>query len=313
MSSGDTPEPGPDEFESLIEPLLFDGGSPGSNPELRLLPSQSTSGRSRAAGTVTGDAVWVCAADLEVIAGSVAGSGGADPRQVAAGWVQRGLALARKRRLSVVLEGRFRSPELIAGIVRLFADAGYRTSLTAVAERWAEVRMSDASVRFDALRRGHAGARQDAVDRVDLAAIVGSAGVDRVTVLDRTGAVVSEGERGSDEYVRAPSALEDAAAARLGTMRSTLWLSQLRRMTRFAGELRMAPRWAVDELIDLHEVALSEIVPELPIPAGSETMRVQVERLTATLTALQLAVQDDAADLAAPAVVLQPDGPTVIR
>lgn len=313
MSSGPPAGSPADPFESLVEPFLFDGASQGPTPELHLLPSQHASGRSRAAGTIASDAVWVCSADLEVIAGSVAGNGDDDPRQVAAEWVQRGLALARERRLSVVLEGRFRSPVLAAGIVRLFGDAGYRTSLTAVAERWAEVRMSDASGRFDALRRGHASAGEDAVDRVDLAAIVGSAGVDRVTVLDRTGAYVSGGERGSVGYAAAPSALEDAAADHLGTLRSTLWLSQLRRMTRFAGELRTAPRWAVDELIDLHEVALSEIVPELPIPAGSETMRVQVERLTTTLTTLRRAVQDDAADLAAPAVVLQPDGPTVIR
>lgn len=313
MSNGTPADAPADPFESIVAPLVLDGASQGPTPELRLMPSQSVSGRSRAAGTIASDAVWVCAGDLEVIAGSVAGSGDADPRQVAAGWVQRSLALARERRLSVVLEGRFRSPELVAGIVGLFGDAGYRTSLTAVAERWAEVRMSDASVRFDALRRGHAGAREDAVDRTDLAAIVGSAGVDRVTVLDRTGAVISEGERGSDEYVRAPSALEDAAAARLGTMRSTLWLSQLRRMTRFVGELRSAPRWAVDELIDLHEVALAEIVPELPIPAGSETMRVQVERLTATLTTLRHSLRDDAADLASPTVLRQPDGPTAIR
>ncbi|SBS71898.1 hypothetical protein MIPYR_20286 [uncultured Microbacterium sp.] len=116
--------------------------------------------------------------------------------------------------------------------------------------------------------------------------------VQQVVVLSRTGDVAFRSANA--DHAGAVSAFEAAAAERLGTLRSTLWLSQLRHMTRFLGSQRSAPRWAVDDLIDLHEFALTEIVPELPIPADSEFNRIQVARLSATLSVLRDAPGTDA-------------------
>lgn len=76
----------------------------------------------------------------------------------------------------------------------------------------------------------------------------------------------------------------------MGTLRSAQWLSQLRHMSRFVAERRTVPRWALEDLAVLHELALSEVVPSLPLPSGSETQRVQVESLRAGLAALTRAL-----------------------
>lgn len=300
------------DFDETVAPLLFADAVASPHPRLHLALSASARGYSRAIGRIPDAGVVLNARDLEPLALGAGAATAADSSQVAAQWLQRGLTEARERRASVTLEGTFRSPALVIGVAQLFAEAGYETGVATVAERVAEVRMADASRRFDVelrQRRTHAHPPSVRVESLEplLSAVVDSRVADRVLVLDRDGhAVVDEG-RDSPEYASAARMFAEAAARPLGTLRSAGWLSELRHMTRFLAQQGPAPRWAVEDLIGLHEFALTDIVPELPIPADSETRHVQVARLSGTLSALRESLtstvpQDPTAAVALPVV-----------
>ncbi len=56
-------------------------------------------------------------------------------------------------------------------------------------------------------------------------------------------------------------------------------------------------------MIDLHETALREIIPELPVPAGSKVVAAQEHRSASELVALRkLLVAERPVDAAAPVV-----------
>lgn len=302
-----------DQFDEVIAPLLFGRTGAVTSPQLTLVLSASATGRSRATGRVAGDAVVLNARDLEILALELLAEGQAPLSTVAADWLQRGLAEARERRTSVVLEGAFRSPQLVTALARQFSKAGFRTRVVAVAERPCEVRMSDASRRLHAHLRptGQAPVPEhlDVPVENTLRAIATANVVEQVTVWDRAGAPVIDVVASDPSWGDAADRFAEAAAHPLGTLRSALWLSELRHMTRALVRERTAPRWAVDELIALHEVALAEIVPELTIPADSEASQVQEERLQATLSALRKSVSSDMSeDRTSPVLTATVDG-----
>lgn len=279
-------------FHQAVEPLLFARVQSVAHPSLTLLASPVATGRSRALSRFATDAVVLNAADLGLLARD-----GTDAAAAAAALLQLALAHARQNRFSVVLDGHFRTPAVAVGVSRLFASSGYSTRFIAIAERDSEVRMSAASSRLLEWRRGSNEAASARTATVSLLPVLSAvtedpSAVQQLVILSRTGDVVFSSVNSSHDG--AASAFEAAAAERLGTLRSTLWLSQLRHMTRFLGSQRSAPRWAVDDLIDLHETALTEIVPELPVPADSEFSRIQVQRLSATLSVLRNSVGTDA-------------------
>lgn len=279
-------------FDQLISPALFADAVVVACPRLHLALSASVTGRSRAIGRLEDAGVVLNARDLELLAVGAGATTRADSAQVAAQWLQRALTIARERRVNVTLEGTFRSPALVIGIAKLFSDAGYETRVATVAERATEVRMADASRRFDAeLRRRrtaipHPTGSSESVAPL-LSAIVDSRTLDRVTVFDRDGLTVVDAGQEDLTYASAPEAFASAARQPFGTLRSAAWLSELRHMTRFLAQQGPAPRWAVEELIALHQLALTDVVPELPIPADSETRHVQESRLSATLAVLR--------------------------
>ncbi len=288
------PEPPASEvtFDHLVSPLLFADAVAAAHPRLHLALSASATGRSRAIGRLEDAGVVLNARDLELLALGVGAATAADSAQVAAQWLQRALTVAREQRVNVTLEGAFRSPALVIGIAQLFSDAGYETRVATVAERVAEVRMADASRRLDVkLRRRSTGVPYPTGTSESVAplltAIVDSRTLDRVMVFDRDGLTVVDAGQEDLTYASAPEAFASAARQPFGTLRSAAWLSELRHMTRFLAQQGPAPRWAVDELIALHHLALTEIVPELPIPVDSETRHVQESRLSATLAALR--------------------------
>lgn len=286
MAESSTPDSGlEDHFHQVIEPLLFAPAQSATHPSLTLLASPLPTGRSRALARFAADSVVINAADLRLMAPAES-----DAAEAAAGLLQLALAHARQNRFSVALDGHFRTPAVAVGLARLFSSSGFSTRFVTIAERDAEVRMSAASSRLLEWHRGSDDAATGRTAAVSLLPVLQAVAADpsavqHLVVLSRVGDVVFSSA--NTDHERAVSAFETAASERLGTLRSTLWLSQLRHMTRFLGSQRSAPRWAVEDLIDLHELALTEIVPELPIPADSEFTRIQVERLSATLSVLR--------------------------
>lgn len=289
--SGPAPSVSAVGFDETVAPLMFADAVASAHPRLHLALSASARGYSRAIGRIPDAGVVLNARDLEALALG-AGATAADSSQVAAQWLQRGMTEARERRVSVTLEGTFRSPALVIGVAQLFAEARYDTCVATVAERVSEVRMADASRRFDVELRQRRTVAHSPTVRVEsldplLTAVVDSRVADRVLVLDRDGHAVVDAGRDSPDYAISARMFADAAARPLGTLRSAGWLSELRHMTRFLAQQGPAPRWAVEDLIALHELALTDIVPELPIPADSETRQVQVARLSGTLSTLR--------------------------
>lgn len=282
-----------DVFERIIVPLIFGGHGRSPEPTLTLLLGALSSGRSRATGRILAedapDAAVVNAADLRSFYPASSEATPDDVASAAAEWLQQALGYAREQQRSLILEGSFRSPALVAGIARLFRDAGFRTRLVAVADRATETRMSAASLQLERMRAGLPGdSHGQAIDVAELVrAVSAKAAIDRVTILHRDGRVAYDSgsaESGSSDVV---SAFEAAQREPLGTLRSALWLSELRHATQFATRARGVPQDAIAALVDLHGVALAEIVPELPIPVSSDARQIQEERLQASLTGLR--------------------------
>ncbi|GAA3920700.1 zeta toxin family protein [Microbacterium invictum] len=304
-------------FENLVVPVVFGEAGPSDEPTLTLMLGALSSGRSRATARVraqdTPDAAVVNAADLRSFYPDSSRPTPDDIVSAAAEWLQRSLAHAREQRRSLIVEGNFRSPALVAGIARLFQDAGFRTRLVAVADRDAETQMSAISLRLEQARAGlHVDPHTDAVDLVEWMRAVGAEGtIDRTTILHRDGRVVFDDAADEPGHDDAVAAFEAARREPLGTLRSTLWLSELRHASQFARTLRDVPHDATVALIDLHEAALDEVVPELPIPVDSDARRIQEERLQASLTELRELVSAEVRKSRTPEVQEDLTGPVV--
>ncbi len=306
-------------FDDIVSDLVLGSAEASAAPTLRVVLSESGNGRSRATGRAHGGGPVINARDLEILAHRLLGEG-EDPRKTAAAWLQRLLTAARERRISVTLEGAFRSPGLVVGLSRLFAGAGYSTEVWTMVFRPVEARIADASRRFDThLRRTdvpHASLDTAPTDiATTLNAVTQAEAIDRVVILDRDGTTVLDAAKGEADFDTASDAFHESAGRPLGTMRSTLLLTELRRMTHLLSEIRSTPGWAVDDLVELHELALTDLIPELPIPAESDAARIQEERMRATLTVLRNLRTPETPDsgTSGPVVAPQPDGPGISR
>lgn len=234
-----------------------------------------------------------------------------------ADWLRACLAFARENHRSLILEGQF-SPTAVLGITDRFSGAGFRTRVVISGARRAECLLSAVSHYLRSVQAGM-GVRfvsRDAVDReldsgrMLTAALESSDAVDRVSVVSREGKILFDAERGAGErpFQGASAAFGVAQSERLTSLQSTQWLSELRRVTDYAATLRDAPRALVEALVDLHETALREIIPELPVPAGSKAAAVQERRAAAELVALRRSLSSTSpVDVAAP--VVGPAGP----
>ncbi len=289
--------------ESMLAPLstALTAAGPASlspraanDPTLTIFFGSTGGGRSRALARALNGA-WPAtvlnARDLVLL---VHGADGRDSRDTStAEDLQHLLAGARAERQPVALEGIFRSPALVSGIARTFATAGFSTRVVAIADSAAEIRLGSASIGLSALRERGIADRVPHFDAVDdlLGAVALDPHVHRVTAFDRAGGIIVDA---ADPGQRADVATRyrKAAAGPLGTLRSVQWLSELRHMGRFVAERQSAPRWALEDLAVLHEVALNEVLPTLAVAANSETMRLQTDRLQRGLTALRLALVD---------------------
>lgn len=234
-----------------------------------------------------------------------------------ADWLRACLAFARENHRSLILEGQF-SPTAVLGITDRFSGAGFRTRVVISGARRAECLLSAVSHYLRSVQSGM-GVRfvsRDAVDReldsarMLTAALEFSDAVGRVSVVSRNGKILFDQERGTGErpFQGASAALGAAQSERLTSLQSAQWLSELRRVTDYAATLRNTPQALVEALVDLHETALREIIPELPVPAGSKAAAVQERRAAAELVALRRSlVVAPPVDVAAP--VVGPEGP----
>lgn len=309
-------------FREDILPLLFPNTRATGVPMLTLVTGQPGSGRAQAVArlrselehdvsVLSGDelrAFHPARAQLDAV-GSIEAVD--ELGASAAEWLRAGLAYARDAHQPLIVDGSFATARVALGTAQRFAKAGFQTRIVIVGSRRAESLLSAVSLYLRGLQTGGPAhfVSRDAHDRgfdgthALAAALEKSDEVDRVSVLGRGGATIFDKVRGHDDrpFAGATAALREAQSERLTTLRSAQWLSELRRVTEFAATIRNVLRPLTDVLIDLHETALAEIIPELPVPPGSKVVALQEHRSAIDLVALRRSrIEAGRVDAAAP-------------
>ena len=238
--------------------------------------------------------------------------------QATAGWMRECIRYARENERSLLLEGAFQDPAVAVATVARFAAAGFQTRVVVVASRRAESLLSVASLYLSNVHAGKLArlvsreAHDRAYEATRALALVaaGASTVGRLTVIGRNGDVVFDAHRtdGEAAFLGAVAALESEQSARLTRFDATQWLSELHHMTDFAMTRRDLPREATQLLVELHEVALREVIPELHVPSDGKFISAIEQKTITRLGDLQRSLpREEVIDLAAP--VATPVGP----
>ncbi|NYE18107.1 zeta toxin family protein [Microbacterium immunditiarum] len=322
------PEPTPEElariFVDEIRSILFPDDAASDSPALILLGGQPGAGKSRATHSLLREydfePVPLSGDDLRAFHPRYRELITRDPihapdafAPVTAAWVRAAIDHARNTQRSLLLEGTFHTPELTLATARAFSDAGFQVHVVATGASRADSLLS-ATSRYFRSRRENLPARftsRTAHDRgydgttALVAQLETSPHIDRVTILDRDGKAGFDVRRATPhlpdgEFTTATAALERARTRRVGTRTAVAWLSELRRMTQYAEATRQVTTQTAELLIPLHEIAVRDIVPTIPLPAGSEPGRKLETRVAQDLAALRRAVVALDPDAAAP-------------
>lgn len=305
---------------------LFNGLKPSANPTFAILAGQVGAGAGRAIGSIRAehgrDLVPVSADDLRAFHPRFldksfmdSSAGRRELAESTASWLQAALTHARENRLPMTLEGAFRSPDAALGVAHRFAADGYEVELVVVAVREEESLLAATSGSLRRMREhrptGFTSVLEHAETFRGTRALVAAAGndsaVNRISVFGRHGDVVFDERRspGVETFRDATGALVSAQAERMTSLESAQWLGELRRVTAYARTLRAMPLVVRESLIELHQMAIQRVVPELPVPVGSEVIEIQQRRLAADLIDLHRgAARPEPPDAAAP--VAQP-------
>ncbi len=300
-----------------------------SQPALTLLAGQPGAGRARATRRLITDhgpdVAVVSSEDLRAfhpLFSQLASTRSPDALEgvtrATAAWMRDCIRYARENERSLLLEGAFQDAAVAVGTAQRFAAAGFQTRVAIVASRRAESLLSVASLYLSNLRAGKLArlVSREAHDRAlegtrGLAAgAANSASVDQLTVIGRNGDVVFDARRadGDGVFRGAAAALEGAQSARLSQFDATQWLSELHHATDFALTRRDLPRDVSELLLELHEVALREVIPELYVPSDGKFVSAIEQKTASRLSELQRSLpREQAVDLAAP--VVTPSGP----
>lgn len=322
------------QVQDVVLRVLFDGAEPSDAPTFVLLAGASGAGAGRAIARLRrehgGDLVPITVEDLQAFHPRYLDSwfrqspeGQQELSRHAAGRLQAAITHARENSYSLLLEGAFHSPETTLSVARRFADTGYDVHVVAVATRDDENLLTTTSRGLRRMQSGQVGQFVTPADSAqsvrEVSALIVAAAVDpnidRVSVLGHRGESVFDERRSpSGMLSRAFAALNEARSMPMSALDAAQWLSELRHMTAYARSLRSAPPAALECLIELHEMAARRVVPELPVPPGSEVVRIQQARLTVDVATLrQLQARIEVVDVAAPTVAPTESGPSVSR
>jgi hypothetical protein len=307
-----------------ILPLYFPGEASSPAPTFTLLAGQPGTGRARVAlrDGVDADAAVVNGDDLRAFhPGFLApgSAGSAEVAQAVAGWVAGCIRYAREHHRSLVLEGSFGNVPAAAGTAERFAGEGFTTRLVVVGSTRAESLLSvtsgylrDVQARRPAALTDRAQHDEafDATRRL-VASVEESGWVDRVRVVARDGRTVFDGTRTEAGFAGAQAALVGAQSACMGRFDATQWLSELHHVTDYATALRAMPDGVGELLVDLHETALRDVIPQLHIPAGGKFATAIEQKTVAALVALRPTLTPTASPIDIAAPVVAPAGPEV--
>lgn len=273
-----------DIFENEIRQFLFDEiTGDQETPELVLLTGQTGAGRSRAIGRLLSESpefVVLSAASLRPFL--LDGQGGEEIR----GWMRDALTYARDHRVSVVLEDSFQSAQDARAALDLFNAAGFRTRIVALAVSLPESLLAAVA---RTVRQGPLARRPRGAVRADVE--LGIRTQHELLSLPLTDSAVTIVRRdGAFDQPNADPAgtWQEATTEPMPTRVAAEWISELRRLTDESVEESVgAQNTILDTLVDLHRMAINDVVPALALPANSASRGQLDARLKRDLVMLE--------------------------
>lgn len=313
-----------DPFEALTEALLSAQEATAS-PEITLVIGQPGAGKSRSAARLHASRNAPTTLSIDDLAPFhprflewtrwKAIDAPAAMAPTLADWMSRSIDRVLEARQSLVLEASLNSPAAAFGLTADFADAGYSTRVVVVAARRSESLLSATSrflharrlgepARFtdrDTHNRGWLGARETVREAEE------ATSVDRLTVLARDGRTLFDAHR-DEGFAGVSAAFESVQSAPFTLLTGAAWFGELRRMTEFARARRELSPPVAELLVELHELALNEVLPLMPLRRRSSAAVEQETRLTAELVSLrrELATEPPRREQLAPVVAPTP-------
>jgi len=315
-----------DAVDTAIMQTLFAGQAEEAEPSFILLAGQVGSGAGRWIPQLLqahdGGAVPLSAEELQAFhPGFLDASFRLSPdaqrelAESAAHWLQAALRHGREQRHSMLLEGTSASPDAALAVAHRFAESGYAVHVAAVAVRADESLLASTSTALRQIREQQpprlVSPREHAATFDGTRALIEASEIDpavrRVSVIGRDGSFAFDEQRAPnpEPLTGATRAWDLAHAGRMSALEAAQWLGELRRITEFAQTLRPMPMPVRDALIDLHEMAVRRVVPDLPVPTGSEARHLQQQRHFETIAELTRSA-DRQASPAAAAPSIQP-------
>ena len=291
-------------FEQRVRPVLFPHG-PSESPDLVFVVGQPGAGALRSTARLM--------ADRSVATLSVSDLGAFHPRfldlsrsrapeaasilsQSTTGWMQSALQHARTTRRSLLLDGTGSAPDIAIATAGLFARSGFSTTVAVVAVSKAESLLAatskyllDARARrvsaITSVAQHNAGFDQT---RKLVTSLESTPSVDRLMIVGRDGALrFDASDTDGAAFAGATAALDRERTAAIAAPQAMRWLSELRAATDFALSARQIERPLADALIELHEIALQDVVPRLPLPEDSQARPIAEANLARQLAAVR--------------------------
>lgn len=294
-------------FTEEITPALFERASPTERPSLVLLVGQPGSGRARLAPQIlreTPNAASVNADDLAAFHPDFLelthhrpfdAPGVMSPAVVE--WLSQSIQHTLSTSRSLLLTSTVNDPAVAIGTAAVFADAGYVTRLVIVSARPSASLLTTTSrflaaqrlrlpARFvdrDTHTRGYRGTQSLVHEAVSTAA------VNRLSVLARDGSTLFEARR-ADEFSGAGAVFDAYQRAPISALAAAEWFGELRRITEYVRDTPENSAPLIEVLVELHELALNEVLPNMEVRQRSSFVIEQEARLSRELVELRRAL-----------------------
>lgn len=281
-------------FEALIRPSLFGEEDVSTDPHVTFFVGEPGSGRTRSAYRSLGSkppSAVISAQILRAFHTDYLDLSTRRPfdledalRPAIERWLAQSIGTALNERRSFVLESDALTAEAARDAAAVFKEAGYATEIVVMASRIPDSLLTAASAYLnqrreriptqpttpDAHRAAAAGGR-DLITELEA-----DAPFDRVSVLNPGGVTLHEAE----PLLHPPSlgglsAAFDAERRRsYSSIEGVQWLSELRRSTEYARQSREDVEPVLQTLAELHRLALTTVLPSMPLrPASDAAIR----------------------------------------